>query len=96
MATFKRINLCFDIDRLEDKKVYDLLQNKRNKTAYIIDTVLRDLEKNQPCIETEKLKEIVKDAFNELNVVVDKNNEQIDIKDSNDIPEDVFDIISNI
>ncbi|WP_341875956.1 hypothetical protein [Defluviitalea saccharophila] len=95
MANIKRVNLCFDIDRSDDKKAYDILQGKRNKTAYVTDIIIGNLEKNKVDIDIEILKQVIKEAVFNLNITTDMNTGQYQ-NDNEDIPEDVFDIISNM
>lgn len=95
MATIKRVNLCFNIDREEDRKAYEIIKAKRNKTAFIIEVVLANLKENKSNIDRDELKQIIIEVFKEMNVtsntVTNKESNHID-----DIPDLVLDIISSI
>ncbi|KAJ49376.1 hypothetical protein BD780_003497 [Clostridium tetanomorphum] len=93
--SFKRINLCFDMNRREDTKVYNLLQGKRNKTAYVVEVILDSLEDKNPGWNRETLKEVLKEALSEINIPVSKDKE-IKTLNEGEIPDDILDIISNI
>lgn len=93
--SFKRINLCFDMNRPEDTEVYNLLQGKRNKTAYVIETILDSLENNSQSWNREYFKEIFKEALSEINITV-REDKEIKPLDEGEIPDDILDIISNI
>lgn len=95
MATIRRINLSFDIDRPEDCRAYKILRSKRNKTAHVIDIILASSLERKINIDKDELKQVIREVFKEMNVTT---NTEVEKESSNteDIPQDVFDIISSI
>jgi len=94
MADIKRINLSFDLDRIEDLKAYNVLKAKRNKTAYAVEIILENIDKNSIYQEREIFKQLIKESISELNLTTSPK--VGNIKNEDDIPNDIFDIISNI
>ncbi len=92
MGEIKRINLCFSMNRKEDKEAYEKIINNRNKTEFIVNSVL---QKNNPEVITEdKIKQIFKQVISEIifsEKVIVKNETRID-----EIPDDIFDMFSRL
>ncbi|MTI67122.1 MAG: hypothetical protein FH753_11075 [Firmicutes bacterium] len=95
MSNIKRVNLSFDIDRPKDYKVYNILKDKRNKTAYIIETILASLESNNNNIDRHELKQVFMEVLKEADISIRKDDKK-QINNTEDIPNEVFDIISSI
>ncbi|SHK47430.1 hypothetical protein [Tepidibacter formicigenes] len=92
----KRINLSFDLEREEDRVVYDLIQSNRGKTKFVIDAVLA-FENKREGIDIEQFKNAVKEAIIEVGLSIkvdDKNN--VVIEEENQIPDDLFNMISGL
>lgn len=95
MGEVKRINLSFDLRNEKLREAYGIIISKRSaKTAFVADAVLAYLE-NNTLINKQCIKEAVKEAIQEMGgITVNKanNNEE----SAGGIPDDVFDIISQI
>lgn len=97
----KRINLSFDLERDEDRKVYNLIQSRRGKTKYVIDAVLLSGIDNGEGFHKDRLKEAVKEVITELGLdikISEKKENNIDnLKiEQNRIPDDLFNMISGL
>lgn len=95
MANIKRINLSFDIDRPEDYRAYKILKSKRNKTAYVIEVILASLAEKKINIDKDELKQAIREVFDEMNITTNTDREK-ESSNTEDIPQDVFEIISSI
>ena len=95
MAEIKRINLSFDLRNETARKAYEIIISKRStKTAFVTDAVLAYLENNTQ-INKQCIKEAVKEAIQEMGgITVNKSNNNEESADG--IPDDIFDVISQI
>jgi hypothetical protein len=96
----KRINLSFHLAREEDRVVYNLIQSSRGKTKYVIDAVMAFGDKNEG-IDKENLKEAVKEALLEIGLDTkvqekEQNSEDKQEIEQNQIPDDLFNMISGL
>lgn len=92
MADIKRINLSFNVERQDDLKAYNILNSQRNKTAFIIEVILSSKEKEG--YDSKLIKRLIKEALEELNLKTSTKLE--DYSNEDDIPDSVFDLLSNI
>ena len=94
MGEVKRINLSFDLRNEKLREAYGIIVSKRSaKTAFVADAVLAYLE-NNTLINKQCIKEAVKEAIQEAGVIAVNT---VNSKEATDgIPDDVFDIISQI
>jgi hypothetical protein len=94
MSQVKRINLSFDLRNEKLREAYEIIISKRSaKTAFVADAVLAYIE-NSTQINKQCIKDAVKEAIQEMGgiTVNEANNEE----SAGGIPDDVFDIISQI
>lgn len=93
MSNIKRLNLYFNLDNAKTKEAYEIISNSMSKTAFIVDAVLA--YKDNTIIDKSIIKEAVKEAFLEMdyNLGVAKNTCK---QESNEIPDDVFNMITNL
>ncbi len=94
MSQVKRINLSFDLGNEKLREAYGIIISKRSaKTAFVADAVLAYIENNTQ-INKQCIKDAVKEAIQEMGgiTVNEANNEE----SAGGIPDDVFDIISQI
>jgi type IV secretory pathway VirB6-like protein len=94
MSQVKRINLSFDLINEKLREAYEIIISKRSaKTAFVADAVLAYIENNTQ-INKQCIKDAVKEAIQEMGgiTVNEANNEE----SAGGIPDDVFDIISQI
>ncbi|PNT90318.1 MULTISPECIES: hypothetical protein [Clostridia] len=94
MSQVKRINLSFDLRNEKLREAYEIIISKRSaKTAFVADAVLAYIENNTQ-INKQCIKDAVKEAIQEMGgiTVNEANNEE----SAGGIPDDVFDIISQI
>ena len=94
MGEVKRINLSFDFRNKKFREAYEIIISKRSaKTAFVTDAVLAYIENNTQ-INKQCIKDAVKEAIQEMGgiTVNEANNEE----SAGGIPDDVFDIISQI
>ncbi len=94
MGEVKRINLSFDLRNKKFREAYEIIISKRSaKTAFVTDAVLAYIENNTQ-INKQCIKDAVKEAIQEMGgiTVNEANNEE----SAGGIPDDVFDIISQI
>ena len=94
MREVKRINLSFDLRNEKLREAYEIIISKRSaKTAFVADAVLAYIENNTQ-INKQCIKDAVKEAIQEMGgiTVNEANNEE----SAGGIPDDVFDIISQI
>lgn len=98
MSKIRRINLCFDMRRSEDREVYNLLKSKRNKTAYVVDVILKNkkLESSVVTVDKDTLRNIFEEVLNQTHIVFKDTKNKKKITEDIDIPNDVFNIIDNI
>ena len=94
MSQVKRINLSFDLRNEKLREAYEIIISKRSaKTAFVADAVLAYIENNTQ-INKQCIKDALKEAIQEMGVITvnEANNEE----SAGGIPDDVFDIISQI
>lgn len=94
MGEVKRINLSFDLRNKKFREAYEIIISKRSaKIAFVTDAVLAYIENNTQ-INKQCIKDAVKEAIQEMGgiTVNEANNEE----SAGGIPDDVFDIISQI
>jgi len=94
MGEVKRINLSFDLGNEKLREAYGIIISKRSaKTAFVTDAVLAYVKNNTP-INKQTIKDAFKEAIQEAGVIaVNTVNSK---KATDGIPDDVFDIISQI
>lgn len=94
MAELKRINLSFDLRNETARKAYEIIISKRSaKTAFVTEAVLAYVKNNTP-INKQTIKDAVREAIQEAGVIaVNTVNSE---ESTEGIPDDVFDIISQI
>lgn len=94
MAEIKRINLSFNLRDDKAREAYEIIMSKRSaKTAFVTDAVIAYIENNTP-INKQTIKDAVREAIQEIGVMtVNKANNEESV---DGIPDDVFDIISQI
>ena len=90
MTKYKRVNLVFN--RESDFEILDILLTKQNKTAYIKEAIKYYENLQEFKIDRKTLKEIVKDAINEVGV--GSNHE--DVQKDAEISEDILNSIMNM
>ncbi|WP_350343871.1 hypothetical protein PRVXT_000230 [Proteinivorax tanatarense] len=88
---YRRINLSFDSRKDSHNRSYEMLKNKgREKTDFIVKTILNDKENE----DIELIKAALREVLNESNIVKEKQKENKDSSQS--VPDDVFDIFDNM
>jgi ribosomal protein L23 len=94
MGEVKRINLSFDLRNEKLREAYEIIISKRSsKTAFVADAVLAYVKNNTP-INKQTIKDAVREAIQEVGVIAVNT---VNSKEATDgIPDDVFDIISQI
>jgi len=94
MREVKRINLSFDLRNEKLREAYGIIISKRSaKTAFVADAVLAYLKKNTQ-INKQCIKDAVKEAIQEIGVIAVNTVNREEATDG--IPDDVFEIISQI
>ena len=94
MGEVKRINLSFDLRNEKLREAYGIIISKRSaKTAFVADAVLAYLKKNTQ-INKQCIKDAVKEAIQEIGVIAVNTVNREEATDG--IPDDVFEIISQI
>lgn len=92
----RRVNLSFDLDKEEDKAVYEEISKQRFKTNFVCKSVLRyikDIDKE--VITNKELKNTLIEVFKELDItqinkIVDDNIVE------EELPREIFDIFSQL
>ena len=92
----KRINLSFSMEREEDVKVYKILTEQRHKTDYVIKAVLAMYSEDKSQISKDEIKRAVKEALDEYGVIPVKEKAQGTGISSEQIPDSIFDMFSNL
>ena len=94
MGEVKRINLSFDLGNEKLREAYGIIISKRSaKTAFVTDAVIAYIENNTP-INKQTIKDAVREAIQEVGVIAVNT---VNSKEATDgIPDDVFEIISQI
>lgn len=85
--SIKRINLSFNLSRSEDKRVYDILVNKKHKTDYIVKLVLEEGNLNE-----NKIRQVFKEIISEHNM----NFSKVESKEIEEVPAQIFDIFNQM
>lgn len=94
MGEVKRINLSFDLRNEKLREAYEIIISKRSaKTAFVADAVLAYVKNNTP-INKQTIKDAVKEAIQEIGIIEVNTVNRGEATDG--IPDDVFDIISQI
>jgi len=94
MAEIRRINLSFDLRDEKAREAYGIIMSKRSaKTAFVVDVILAYV-KNNTLINKQVIKDAVKEAIQEAGVMAVNSANSEEVVDG--IPDDVFDIISQI
>ena len=69
----KRLNLSFNLQRENDRNVYNIIKSKRQKTAYIIKAVLAYEGVTQEEKELKRIKRALREVLQDMNLMVDKD-----------------------
>lgn len=89
----KRLNLSFNLQRENDRNVYNIIKSKRQKTAYIIKAVLAYEGVTQEEKDLKRIKRAIREVIKEMNLTADKN---CYFTDESQIPDEVFQIFDSI
>jgi hypothetical protein len=94
MTEIRRINLSFNLRDDKAREAYEIIMSKSSaKTVFVTDAVLAYIENNTP-INKQTIKDAVREAIQEAGfIAVNTVNSK---EATNGIPDDVFDIISQI
>jgi hypothetical protein len=89
----KRLNLSFNLQRENDRNVYNIIKSKRQKTAYIIKAVLAYEGVTQEEKELKRIKRALREVLQDMNLTVDKD---CNFTEETQIPDEVFQIFDII
>lgn len=89
----KRLNLSFNLQRENDRNVYNIIKSKRQKTAYIIKAVLAYEGVTQEEKELKRIKRALREVLQDMNLMVDKD---WNFTEETQIPDEVFQIFDSI
>lgn len=89
----KRLNLSFNLQRENDRNVYNIIKSKRQKTAYIIKAVLAYEGVTQEEKELKRIKRALREVLQDMNLMVDKD---CNFTEESQIPDEVFQIFDSI
>lgn len=89
----KRLNLSFNLQRENDRNVYNIIKSKRQKTAYIIKAVLAYEGVTQEEKELKRIKRALRKVLQDMNLMVDKD---CNFTEETQIPDEVFQIFDSI
>lgn len=89
----KRLNLSFNLQRENDRNVYNIIKSKRQKTAYIIKAVLAYEGVTQEEKELKRIKRALREVLQDMNLMVDKD---CNFTEETQIPDEVFQIFDRI
>lgn len=89
----KRLNLSFNLQRENDRNVYNIIKSKRQKTAYIIKAVLAYEGVTQEEKELKRIKRALREVLQDMNLMVDKD---CNFTEETQIPDEVFQIFDSI
>jgi hypothetical protein len=89
----KRLNLSFNLQRENDRNVYNIIKSKRQKTAYIIKAVLAYEGVTQEEKELKRIKRALREVLQDMNLTVDKD---CNFTEESQIPDEVFQIFDSI
>ncbi|MGI6747205.1 MAG: hypothetical protein ACOX4V_02985 [Anaerovoracaceae bacterium] len=93
MDEIKRLNLSFNLQRENDRNVYNIIKSKRQKTAYIIKAVLAYEGVTQEEKELKRIKRALREVLQDMNLTVDKD---CNFTEETQIPDEVFQIFDSI
>ena len=88
-----RLNLSFNLQRENDRNVYNIIKSKRQKTAYIIKAVLAYEGVTQEEKELKRIKRALREVLQDMNLTVDKD---CNFTEETQIPDEVFQIFDII
>ena len=83
----KRINLYFDLSRINDKRAYETIKNQKHKTDYIIKLILKDNS-----ISKEEIKAIFKEVIKESKFTPINNSNDKDYG----VPNEMFELFDQM
>jgi hypothetical protein len=89
----KRLNLSFNLQRENDRNVYNIIKSKRQKTAYIIKAVLAYEGVTQEEKELKRIKRALREVLQDMNLMVDMD---CNFTEESQIPDEVFQIFDSI
>ena len=89
----KRLNMSFNLQRENDRNVYNIIKSKRQKTAYIIKAVLAYEGVTQEEKELKRIKRALREVLQDMNLMVDKD---CNFTEETQIPDEVFQIFDRI
>ena len=89
----KRLNLSFNLQRENDRNVYNIIKSKRQKTAYIIKAVLAYEGVTKEEKELKRIKRALREVLQDMNLMVDKD---CNFTEETQIPDEVFQIFDSI
>ncbi|SDL35444.1 hypothetical protein SAMN05216497_12215 [Clostridium cochlearium] len=89
----KRLNLSFNLQRENDRNVYNIIKSKRQKTAYIIKAILAYEGVTQEEKELKRIKRALREVLQDMNLMVDKD---CNFTEETQIPDEVFQIFDSI
>jgi hypothetical protein len=89
----KRLNLSFNLQRENDRNVYNIIKSKRQKTAYIIKAVLAYEGVTQEEKELKRIKRVLREVLQDMNLMVDMD---CNFTEESQIPDEVFQIFDSI
>ena len=89
----KRLNLSFNLQRENDRNVYNIIKSKRQKTAYIIKAVLAYEGVTQEERELKRIKRALREVLQDMNITADKNCYSTE---ESQIPDEVYQIFDSI
>lgn len=89
----KRLNLSFNLQRENDRNVYNIIKSKRQKTAYIIKAVLAYEGVTQEEKELKRIKRALREVLQDMNLTADKD---CYFTEESQIPDEVFQIFDSI
>jgi hypothetical protein len=89
----KRLNLSFNLQRENDRNVYNIIKSKRQKTAYIIKAVLAYEGVTQEEKELKRIKRALREVLQDMNLMVDMD---CNFTEETQIPDEVFQIFDSI
>lgn len=89
----KRLNLSFNLQRENDRNVYNIIKSKRQKTAYIIKAVLAYEGVTQEEKDLKRIKRAIREVIKEMKLTADKH---CNFTEETQIPDEVFQIFDSI
>lgn len=89
----KRLNLSFNLQRENDRNVYNIIKSKRQKTAYIIKAILAYEGVTQEERKLIRIKRALREVLQDMNITADKNCYSTE---ESQIPDEVYQIFDSI